>query len=465
MNKQRSSIRGKGAEILFGAPPAVEIKPRAPDPTPAQPRSVEPEAPHPEPAAEEQTDAAHDVLPEQVLEPEPLFDEADLEAALYEEALAGEPSPEGEVEDLSETDADPRPTPEMEAALLEEALGASEPPEPVEELPIPPLEVTMEEQNLIEEAALQAPPPPETSDILSGVLPPRRGYSSLDLEAMEPLTADIQTPEEKVEPLELPERELTDKQRDDMLAWFGHMAIRELTDEIDETYDQVVSKVGGNEGIATWCFNLLLKARDIILRRDVAMLPQAEYYVEQVRTRLQRAAESNAAARKYGWLITGWGFLWGLVYLLVLLLFSLGLFDRLLSLASARQTAVDPEIFLPAMVWGGIGGVVAVWYSLFKHVSQRDFDIQYNLSYVGKPFFGLILGGTVYMVVQLLILTLGIWPAGLPEEIGGLGSPTIAPWIIYLLAWVCGFKENRIFALVDRVVKRTFSGQGTAPGG
>jgi hypothetical protein len=120
---------------------------------------------------------------------------------------------------------------------------------------------------------------------------------------------------------------------------------------------------------------------------------------------------------------------------------------------------VDPSIFLPAMAWGGLGGVVAIWYSLFKHVSARDFDSYYNISYIGKPFFGLILGATVYMVVQLIIVSLGIWPETLPE---GVVSPTIAPWIIYLLAWAGGFKENRIFGVVDLVMKRIFSSEETA---
>ena len=107
---------------------------------------------------------------------------------------------------------------------------------------------------------------------------------------------------------------------------------------------------------------------------------------------------------------------------------------------------------------------MAIWYSLFKHVSARDFDSYYNISYIGKPFFGLILGATVYMVVQLVIVSLGIWPTGLAQGVEGVLTPSIAPWIIYLLAWASGFKENRIFGLVDAVMKRIFSSQGSAAG-
>jgi hypothetical protein len=77
---------------------------------------------------------------------------------------------------------------------------------------------------------------------------------------------------------------------------------------------------------------------------------------------------------------------------------------------------------------------------------------------VGKPFLGMILGATAYMVVHLLVMTLGIIPAGVIQGSEMAEAPVVTPWIIYLLAWASGFKENRIFDLVDRVMKRLFSG-------
>ena len=116
---------------------------------------------------------------------------------------------------------------------------------------------------------------------------------------------------------------------------------------------------------------------------------------------------------------------------------------------------------MSTIVWGGIGGVVAVLYSLFKHVGQRDFDSHFGLSYIGKPFLGLIIGATVYMAFSLVIRTLGIWPAGV-DETGQVALPTVAPGVMYLVAWVSGFKENRIFDLMDRTMKRTFGGEDEA---
>jgi hypothetical protein len=457
MTKRRSSISGRGVEILLGEPPPVPVQPRS-----ATPALAEGEPPGPIPVAEPAADAAGEPSPPPV-EPEPLLDEAELEA-LFEEARAGGPTPEEEGKSVSAPPTEPPPTSAVESAPGEEATGTEEPLEPIAEEPTPTLEATMEEKDLREEAAIHEPPPPETSDVVNGVLPPRPERMALDAGEVKPIAFDVQEPEKKVEPLELPGRELTEEEKQQILAWLGSARIKELDKQIDSVYEEVRRQVGGNEEIATDCYNNLLKARDIVLRRDAARFAQAEYNVEQVRARLKRASESEAGAKKYAWWITAWGLLWFVVYLAVLILLNQDWFRNVVAPARLNVPAVDMELFLRAMIWGGIGGVVAVLYSLFKHVGQRDFDTQYNLSYMGKPFLGVILGATVYMIVNLLVLLLGVMPTG-AESAGGITSPTIAPWIIYLLAWACGFKENRIFDLVDRVMKRIFSGeQATQPG-
>jgi hypothetical protein len=319
-----------------------------------------------------------------------------------------------------------------------------------------PAEAEADEASQMTTGAYREPPPPEIAD---DVLPPRPERMAFDLGEGGSAAADIQSPDEKVELAELPEGGLTREEEDELATRYGQKRIEDLATEIDRLYEQVRSEVGANKEISTWCFNLLLQAKDIVLRYDVARLSKAEYNVEQVRARLERAADSQAWAQRHAWWITGWGFFWGAVFLATLVALSMGWLEHLAPQTAARQAYVDPVIFLQAMLWGGVGGVVAIWYSLFKHVSSRDFDIQYGLSYVTKPFFGLILGGTVYMVVQLLILSLGISPVLLPEGLAGLSTSTIAPWLVYLMAWVCGFNESRIFGLVDGVMKRTLSGQ------
>jgi hypothetical protein len=429
MSKRRPTIRGRGAEILFGDPPPVEIEPRA-----------------------------SELVPTETLSPEPKleFDEAELERALFEEAQDGEAGVEGEEPPPPVPPPEPA-TPETELAVKEDVVPAEEPPQPVVEEPTPTMEETMDEQEVYDEAAYYEPPPPEDAVAPGSVVPPRPSGWYMDMEGVGAL--DIQEGEEGVEAFELPERALTEDQRLRLLARVGSGWIQALNDEIDETYDQVLSKVGENEDLVTECYNQLLKARDILLRRDAARFPQAEYYVQQARARLKRAAESESGAKKYAWWIAIWGLFWFVAYTAGLILLNYGWFQGAIAPASTANSPVDMAVFMPAMIWGGIGGVAAVFYSLFKHVGRRDFDTQYNLSYVGKPFLGVILGATVYMIIRLLIMTLGILPVGLAEGSAAFETPTVAPWIIYLLAWACGFKENRIFDLVDRVMKQIFSGK------
>lgn len=502
MAKRRSSLKGRGTEILFGAPTAVEIEPRGPDLALAEEAlpEAEPLAEKPretEPSTEESIrDVPVDSESEEVPFPAFLLEEEDLELALLEEARDGEPGP-GREEDLSVLEGEPPPTPEMESAFLEEALdaeepresepgpgeeeyppflgeewqpppeteaayfrevdGVKEPPEPVIEPLIPAMEEVMEE-DVSEGTAIHEPPPPEISDVTDGVGPPRAARKVMDMEDLGALGVyDVQAGG-VVQPYELPDLALTEEEKQLLLARMGEDRIQQFDAEISDVYDQVLSKVGENEDLATECHNQLLKARDIVTRRDAAKISQAEYYVEQVRARLKRATESERGAKKYAWWIAAWGLVWCAAYIAVLVLLNYDWFQKAVAPPSSAGSPVNMEVFLPAMVWGGIGGGAAVLYSLFKHVGRRDFDTQYNLSYVGKPFLGLILGATVYMIVHLMIMVLGILPSGIAEAAEGLQTPTLVPWIIYITAFACGFKENRILDLVDRVMKRIFSG-------
>lgn len=449
MAKQRASIRGRGAEILFGGPEEVEIQPLelAEDTTGPSP----PESPETVP------DSTEEGTPE-VAGEEPPLDEAEIEAALHQEASDGAPPPEGEEATPSLLDVPPDVTPDMELAFIEEAYAAEAPPDPVAEMPAPTMEVTMQEEEQDREQVLFEAPPPEVEDVSAGVLPPRPSPTFMDLH-FEPTIAearDVQEIEDKVEPFELPDRELTEEERARILAWLTDEKFQELEQEIVKTYDEIRRKVAENESVTNRAFNSLLKARDILLRRDAARIPQAEYYIEQTQALLKRVSVSESAAAKYQWRILAWGIFWAVAYLTVLILLGQEWFANLIAPTAANaDNLIDMEVFVSAMVWGGIGGAVAILYSLFKHIGARDFDPQYNISYIGKPFLGVIIGATAYMVLNLLIRVLGIFPAGLEGVEGGV-TPTVAPGVIYLVAWASGFKENRILDLVDRAMKQIF---------
>lgn len=437
MAKQRASLRGRGEEILLGQSRTVE-----PDPVDVEEKAQAAD----EGSAANQTpglvDESVDHLPEEI---DFLLDDPELEAALEEEALAGWPGPgfdddELRVEELGS------PVLEVDTAYPDAAFAVQDLVEP---------------QDSALASIVFESPAPEVSDIVDGVLPPRPDPMYTDIVDEEILPHDIQEPEHRVLPIELPDRKVTEEEKAKVLAWLGEEWIQDLESEIDNAYAEVRSTVASNENIVTECGNWLLRARDIVVRRDVAKMAQAEYYVESARARVQRAVDSDAAAKKFQWWILLWGLLWfgGLLALLILL--NESWFRDAIKLPISSTALVDMDVFLSTIVWGGIGGVVAVLYSLFKHVGHRDFDSHFGLSYIGKPFLGLIIGATVYMAFSLVIRALAIIPVTL-EGTGEAALPTLAPGAMYLVAWIGGFKENRIFDLMDRTMKRTFGGEDAA---
>jgi hypothetical protein len=457
MTEQRSSIRGRSSEILSGEPQAVAIARGGSDAAQVEVEAAEMESPAAEPAASGAEDG-EGASPSSPAPEQRDLSEAELGEALYEEARAGEPDA-GEGEEPWASDMEWPPTPEMEMAFFEEALGAEDKSEPAPDEPIPTPEETTEAMGPGLEAAGAGELAAEDGDrepTGSPATPPKE----YDMEEEEPVEEmDIQAVGEPVERVELPERALTEAEEVQLAPRAGDL-FAQLNEEIDKLYQQVLDEVGVNKDITTECHNLLLKARDVVRRGDAAMIAQAEYYVEQARARLRRASDSKRGARRNAWWILIWGFLWGMVFVSALFFLNAEWVRGYIDGLGLSNAPVVPEIFLSAMLWGGLGGVVAVWYSLFKHIALRDFDSTYNISYVGKPFFGLVLGASVYMIIQLVIVSLGIWPSGSTE---GAASNGIAPWIIYLLAWVSGFKENRIFGVVDYAMKRVFSGGESVP--
>ena len=432
MSEERPTVKGRGAEIFFGTPKRVDIKPKATGEEPANAGQAGSEVPGGGTAANGPPGEAEELPPFPPEELELFLDDPELQRALDEEARAGQPGPE------AASRAQASQTVVREAVVVE-------PPAPGAD------------QDLDEAIESYEPLPPEVGDIVQGVLPPkpRRSVAALSTEDVRSL--DIQDPDEKIEPIQLPDRVLSEEERTQILAWLGEEWIQTLESSIDESYDQVRDEVGTNKNITTECYNKLLQARDIVLRRDVAQIAQAEYYVEEVRTRLKRAADSEKAAKRHQWWILIWGLFWFVAFMALQFLINESWFWDTVAPTGVSNLVVDMEVFLTTMIWGGIGGVVAILYSLFKHVGQRDFDPHYKLSYLGKPFLGVILGATTYMIFNLVLRTLGILPAGLEAAEGFADTAfTVAPGVLYLIAWASGFKENTIFELVERTMKRVF---------
>ncbi len=267
---------------------------------------------------------------------------------------------------------------------------------------------------------------------------------------------------------------LTDEQRTQQLR---RLSVRKKLVDLDKAiagqYDRILQQDASvSKPITDWCQNMLAEARTVVLNLQVENLAKAEWDVEQVRARLDRADESEKQANRLSWPIMVWGLAWFVIF--VYFTFNPTLIMRALGIDTGNfsDAFLVPAVFLKALFFGGIGGVAAVFYHLFKYVRERSFDSQYVLSYVGKPFMGMILGSMVYLMVLVLMRIAQLTPS---SNLSGLSTGTTNnPWsdaltvVLYVIALAAGFKENLAFNMLNRIIKAVLGDesppeQGSAP--
>jgi hypothetical protein len=253
--------------------------------------------------------------------------------------------------------------------------------------------------------------------------------------------------------------ELTEEQRAELLRRRSVVEdFAALDKAIDAQYERILREnISVNRAVTDWCHNLLAEARTIVLHRQVERLARAEWNVEQVRARLDRAGESRKQANRYAWLIAIWGIIW-FGFFVYLIFDPLAVF-RLFPFAGGDDTFLVPEVFLRSLFFGGIGGVAAVFFYLLKYVQERSFDSQYVLSYVAKPFMGMMLGSMIYLTVFVVMRVLGLAPIGLRGEDTQGVTDIMYMAILYFTAMAAGFRENLAFALLSRVIKTVLGGE------
>jgi hypothetical protein len=239
--------------------------------------------------------------------------------------------------------------------------------------------------------------------------------------------------------------------------------LTELDRAIAGQYDRILQdNVSVSQPITDWCQNMLAEARTIVLNLQIEKLAKAEWDVEQVRARLDRAAESRKQANRFAWPIIIWGVIWFVAF--VYLIFNTTLVLQLLNVTSRSDELLNPEIFMQSLFFGGIGGVAAVFYHLFKYMPERNFDSQYVLSYFGKPIMGMILGSIIYLALfGARFVGLAVFGS---QQVGT--DLTGLKFVVWVFAIATGFKENLAFDMLNRVIKTVLGDeqppeQGSAP--
>ncbi len=296
--------------------------------------------------------------------------------------------------------------------------------------------------------AFEHMPPPKLK--LEGILV--EGAAQFGTKA--PLTppGPMKEPEEE-EPL--PEISLVDRAdqpsriraEEEVIDFYGRNRGR-LNKRITELYELVPHELNGKEMNKT--LTLLGQARDILAERP-RQFDEAENLVARAVAIVENRRRIRRSSNSYGPSILLYEIIWFLL-LFGGFIFAQSLAEKLLGTIKIGNMEMVKFIvpFWSAMSWGGIGGIVGALWTLDWHVGRlQDFDKQYSMWYIQQPIMGLILGGTMYLIIRAGFLTLQIGEAS-PE----LGASIIQLFVFpSLLSFIAGFRQNMVFETIDRIIQ------------
>jgi hypothetical protein len=286
---------------------------------------------------------------------------------------------------------------------------------------------------------------PPVPDVPPWPIPQPQGLSQGGFFVADPF---LRTPISSSAPLLAPTEELepTDDLRQMLIT---PDRINALWDEIDETFNLVISDVRGHYETTERAIADLKRAREYILA-GAQYYDNAEQLVIGVKARLRLEEKVRQWSRSRG--------AWIAVYLVIwLLVLSAG------SLLTGRVVAVT-DAFIPAFRWlsetylpalfGGLGGVAGALWILVKHTTvKRDFDPIHTPWYITNPVMGCAMGVVTYFVVRVGGNTLFNIAGSTDSMDFTTGSLAV---FLFLLCIVIGFNQNVLWSLIDRVIDTIF---------
>jgi hypothetical protein len=218
--------------------------------------------------------------------------------------------------------------------------------------------------------------------------------------------------------------------------------IVKLWHSIDGLAVEVENLHRGSQDVVLELIDRLTVARNLLLHsRD--SYEDAEREVAIVRHRLTRVQRSSFLEQPQT--IVGY-----LVLVLLILGAGFGLTNRLLDLLGRPGTiaGITAPTLVNTMLWGGIGGLTAAFFALLRHV--LDFDQQHARWYYLSPVVGLFIGPLIALVAEIGLPALFVLAGGQTANM------TVAPALLYLLAWAVGFQQNLLLRLINKVFTSIF---------
>jgi hypothetical protein len=217
--------------------------------------------------------------------------------------------------------------------------------------------------------------------------------------------------------------------------------LEQIWQRITNTQRMVIEQI--NHGLnAQAMLESLEEARRLIMTSK-ENYEEADHLISNVEYRVNFMARMKAASRKIGIPL----FVYELLCIVSVITLFLWLNQGATSayLSSISLPAIDIIKLVNSMVWGGLGGVVGAIYALWKHIAKdQDFDPQFALWYITNPILGIFLGGFIYLLIQAGFLSL---------TAGAFQGETIqSAAVIYVFAWISGFKQNVVYDIVRRLL-------------
>jgi hypothetical protein len=239
---------------------------------------------------------------------------------------------------------------------------------------------------------------------------------------------------------------------DEVLRRIGQERIQQLAKRVDELYAEV-AKGTMSDAEAGKTLRYLLQARDKSLE-DQRQYDEAEYLVNVAQYFVTRANNVRADSRSFGVAVLFYGLVWLVAFGAGLFFELTGLFQIWLStFIPSSETVPVVSGFFATLMAGGIGGVLGVLYSLFKHVAvRRDFDRQFVMWYIVQPFLGLLMG----FIMHLFLV------AGVFQLMNATGDAF--RFIGLLVAVAAAFRQHYVFAWLERLLKAFDRGSSSVAG-
>jgi hypothetical protein len=235
------------------------------------------------------------------------------------------------------------------------------------------------------------------------------------------------------------------RREQEILNYVGIGQRRELWNQSMALY-QVVPNVLAMDENLTSALRLLQEAQDILLETP-RHFDVAAYKVSQVDSMVRRRKNIVRWSNTYGWLAFFYEVVW-LVLLVPAVYFAPFAGDWIVAgIGSSSRISPDAlSVLWSTMAWGGIGGVIGAFYSLYWHVAKvKDFDKQYMMWYIVQPVIGLLIGGLVHLLIGSGLLV--------ARGENASGAQIALAFFPYAVSCIAGFRQRFILEIIDRIVQ------------